>query len=130
LSIPIPSFMDIREKRIIFRLKRFWEGQVGDKYIKNLDLWKEIASGRKTSEWRDASEYWSKRLYAPIPSPFPNQLVRIPKKFDIIWFTCGYPKNNLPRIEADHVSTTLHHDTQQYEIAFTNVTEAIGGVGY
>ena len=112
----------MKDAIIIFRLKRFWEGEVGGKPIKNLDLWEEIKQGRKTSEWRDITEYWTRRLYTQ-PLNFTIGYTRVKRTFGRVWFTCGYPKHNLPRLEADYVNTIPHLDTRQYEIVFANVTE-------
>lgn len=88
--------------RVIFRLKR--RGYGWD------DIYEAIKIGEKTSEWRDASDHWKKQL-----TPTPKHA----------WFTVGYPKNNLPRLEADITEIVYHSDTNQYEIKVVNVTEII-----
>jgi len=71
-------------KKVVFRLKRVWEGR---------DLWAEILRGRKTVEYRNNTDYWRSRLLEG-------------KSPRIAWFTVGYPKNNVPRLEA--VITEIH----------------------
>jgi len=39
------------------------------------------------------------------------------------WFVVGYPKGNLPRLEAELIALTLHRNSNQFEITFTNVRE-------
>lgn len=87
-------------KKVVFRLKRMWEGR---------DLWQEILDGKKTVEYRDHTEYWQKRL---LNEPKPT----------FAWFTVGYPKNNIPRIVAD-ITLIRVNDWKQIETHFTNVIE-------
>jgi len=94
--------MDMSDK-VIFRLKR----AMG----KWTNIYGSIKNGDKTSEWRDATDYWRKRLV-----PWPKTA----------WFTHGYPKGNVPRLEADIIEVIYHEDTNQYEIKVENVIE-IGG---
>lgn len=54
------------------------------------------------------SDYWARRL------------IQRPRR---AWFTVGYPKNNLPRLEADITAIVPHKDSQQYEIQIENVIE-------
>lgn len=96
---------------ILFHLKRFWEGQVGSTYIKSLDLYEEIRTSRKTSEFRDDTPYWRKRLIDAIGKR--------------AWFVCGYPKGNLPRLEATITEVVRLYDTGQLEIKFKDIQEAI-----
>lgn len=97
-------------KAVLFRLKRFWEGQIGSVYIKDLDLYEEIKAGRKTSEWRDVTDRWRKILRS---KPRPERA----------WFVCGYPKGNVPRLEADIRGIILHLESEQYEVLIANVEE-------
>ena len=94
---------------IIFHLKRFWEGQAGSRYIKDLDLYEEIKAGRKTSEFRDGTEYWKKRL-----------LNAAGKR---AWFVVGYPKGNLPHLEANIIKVVLDLEAEQVEVKFEDVVE-------
>jgi hypothetical protein len=84
---------------VVFHLKRFWNHR---------DLWLDIIRGDKTSEWRDASPFWIKY--------FKNHN---PRK---AWFVVGYPKGNLPRLEADIISVT-RPNRLQFEIKFENVRQ-------
>lgn len=99
-------------KAVLFRLKRFWEGQVGSMYIEGLDLYEEIKAGRKTSEWRDLTDRWRSILHS---TPKPTRA----------WFVCGYPKGNMPRLEADIVGIVCHLESDQYEIKIANVEEIL-----
>lgn len=112
--------------KVVFRLKRLWE--IGDKTV---DLYKEIKSGKKTSEFRDFTAYWEQRLcpgldFLKLPYPDSSNIdVDITKflKVKTAWFTVGYPKNNLPRLEAEITKLILHFETDQFEIQFQNVKE-------
>jgi len=110
---------------VLFHLKRFWEGQVGSVYIKDLDLYEEIKAGRKTSEWRDNTEYWKKRLHVRrIEFPLLTYLLGGPTgKIIRAWFVCGYPKGNLPRLEATITEVLEVEDSDQLEIKFKDVVE-------
>jgi hypothetical protein len=81
---------------VIFHLKRVWDGH---------DLWKEILLGEKTSEWRNASPFWVKYFNRHQPRR--------------AWFVVGYPKGNMPRIEADIVEIG-RPNREQFEIKFKN----------
>lgn len=102
---------------VIFHLKRIWEGK---------NLWEEIKQGRKTSEWRDSTEFWFKRLcisgashpYSLSPQDF-TDILKVYKA----WFVVGYPKDNLPRLEADIIRLFNHPIDGQFEIVFANVKE-------
>ncbi|GAI15073.1 unnamed protein product [marine sediment metagenome] len=74
------------------------------------DIYAAIKTGLKTSEWRDLSPYWKKRLEKTPPPTRAN-------------FTVGFPKENLPRLEADIKAIIRHEDTGQYEIQVVNVVE-------
>lgn len=106
--------------KVIFRLKRYWTYPDG----KIVDLYNEIKEGRKTSEFRDCTEYWTDRLYK---TKTINDLDHLTPKVDRAWFIVGYPKGNLPRLEADITNVLTHIDdegfAEQYEIQFTNVKE-------
>ena len=90
-------------KKVVFHLKRFWNGR---------DLREEIKSGKKRIEYRDASIYWLTRL---LKNPKPRRA----------WFVFGYPKNNLPRFEADIISIIPFPFRNQIETHFSNVIEII-----
>jgi len=96
---------------VVFHLKRFWEGRAGSAYIKGLDLYEEIKQGRKTSEWRNTTDYWLNRLFFKKPPP------------RRAWFVVGYPRGNLPRLEADIIGILLHVGEDQIEVKIANVEE-------
>ena len=95
--------------KIIFNLKRLWEidGEMRD-------LYEMIRSGEKTSEWRDLTDRWGKKLRGA--------------EGKRAWFVVGYPKDSLPRLEADIVEVVEHRETLQYEIRFTNVSEVLAPI--
>jgi hypothetical protein len=100
---------------ILFHLKRFWKGQVGSWYIKDLDLYEEIRAGRKTSEWRDNTPYWRRRLI--------SSLLKRPVDGTRAWFVVGYPKGNLPHLEATITEVLDDEDSEQLEIRLKDVVE-------
>jgi len=109
------------DEKVVFHLKRMWEGR---------DLWEEIKSGRKTSEWREASDYWIKRLInVPVKRVIElanlerGDVLKFTPKVKRAWFVVGYPKYCFPRLEADIAKVVLHKDTQQLEIEIENVSE-------
>jgi hypothetical protein len=96
-----------------------------------LDLYEDIKAGRKTSEWRDLSNYWcqlltgmpKEKLESTVALVGDNltELLKVKKA----WFVVGYPKNNLPRLEVDIVDLLLSRDSDQFEIRIANVVEMI-----
>ena len=92
-------------RRAIFRIKKMWpiDGEMRE-------LWPMFLSGEKTSEWRDATDYWRARL---VPKP------------DRAWIVIGFAKNSLPRLEADVVDVVHHEDTGQFEIKLENIVEVL-----
>jgi hypothetical protein len=103
---------------VIFHLKKFWEGR---------DLWKEIKTGQKTSEWRDVTPFWFNRLCLVNLAVFQRRsdisnILKVHKA----WFVVGYPKGNLPRLEVEIVGLFYHSETNQLEIKFANVEEILG----
>jgi len=93
---------------VFLHLKRFWTYPNGE----TVDLYEEIKSGRKTSEWREPTNYWITRL---LLEPQPKHAC----------FVVGYPKNNLPRLEADISLIFYHVFDNQIEIQFENVKETV-----
>ena len=77
------------------------------------DIYGAIKAGEKTSEWRDLTPYWEKRFEK---TPAPTRAL----------FTVGFPKRNLPRLEADIKAIIRHEDSEQYEIQVINVVEKEG----
>jgi hypothetical protein len=96
-------------KCVIFRLRKYW--QHNGEYT---NVYKEIKEGRKTSEWREDTEFWRSRLLNHVP---PKQA----------WFTIGYPKNNSPRLEADILKVIVHENLKMIEIRIGNVEEKSRG---
>lgn len=96
-----------------------------------VNLYEEIKAGRKTSEWRDASEYWSRRLCRePVTTFHPPPYAFFETsdytewlEVDTAWFTVGFPKNNLPRLEAEITGLILHYNSDKFEIKIANVKE-------
>jgi hypothetical protein len=89
------------------------------------DLYQEIKTGKKTVEYRDAVPFWASRLLtsknvptAKYRSSYKNQL-----KVHRAWFTIGYPKGSVPRLEADITDLIYDPDTKQFEIHIANVEE-------
>ena len=70
-----------------------------------------IKAGRKTVEYRSYSRYWRQILLRANPRP------------SRAWFVVGYPKDCLPRLEADITKIVRHRPTNQIEIHFKNVVE-------
>ena len=117
--------------KIIFNLKRHWLNPANyrtGETSKIVDLYEEIKAGRKTSEWRNFSSYWQRRLLlcsglkalSKKPIDCTEDL-----KASKAWFVVGYPKNNLPRLETDIVELIYHPKSEQFEIKFANVQEVV-----
>ena len=127
--------------RVIFNLQRHWvmpDGAI-------VDLYEEIKSGRKTSEYRynlkkGFDGFWFKRLCRPLTrremSQLPLGLASADScainmtyflKVCRTWFVVGYPKNCLPRLEADITKLLLYprEGEAHLEIQFNNVREVI-----
>jgi len=123
------------ENIVIFHLKRIWEGK---------DLWEEIKSKRKTSEWRDLTNYWSQRLMKDHETVFlfiPTETIEEAEakgtsidltkylKATKAWFVIGYPKYCVPRLEADITALLAwpakNSAQSQFEIKIANVQEVI-----
>jgi len=102
--------------KVIFHLARYFPK----------DLYEEIKQGRKTSEFRDMTHYWIKRLCHRanwlVDSNQPQDLTKY-LRVHKAWFVVGYPKGNLPRLEADIVGLFCDPLAMQLEIKFTNVVE-------
>ena len=109
--------------KVVFRLCRFWKD--GDKLI---ELYPAIKNREKTSEWRDMTSYWSRILVSPhyrITPPKEGAVLDLTIALRVrkAWFTVGFPKDNVPRLEADIKGLFAHFDTRQYEIKIENVRE-------
>jgi len=95
-------------KKVIFNLSRFWP--LGAPREQQIEPYAEIESGRKNIEWRENNEFWRKRLLSSNP---PSRA----------WFVVGYPKGNLPRLEATIVDIVPHEALGKIEIRFANIEE-------
>jgi len=106
--------------KVVFHLASAWRMVNGRK------LYDQIKDGTKTSEWRDATPYWFRRLLRSgnliINTEETLNLSRS-LKVHTAWFVQGYPKDNLPRLEAKITEIYLHGEIQQFEVKFTNVKE-------
>jgi len=100
-----------------------------------VDLYKEIKAGRKTGEWRDASDYWLSVLFKKcweVHDIIHSETIKgLNKPVDVTndlkvkraWLLVGFPKGNLPRQEADITKAFYYSAGNQFEIQFSNVTE-------
>ena len=71
------------------------------------NLWEEIKTGVKTSEYRKAIPYWLKRLrHDKIQGGV------------ILEFTVGYPKGGVPRLEAQATEIIIHCEDDTLELKF------------
>ena len=107
------------------------------------DIYEAIKKGEKTSEWRDGSEHWKRRLLTA-PSPLVRysgqeslqhafEIENRSKPFflmdfaDYHWkhkkarFVVGYTKR--PMLLADVTTIMYHSKTNQFEIRIENVIE-------
>ncbi len=106
-----------------FVLKRYLEG-----FEEYGDLYEAIKSGRKTVEYRDATNHWETRLLSPQGMGFKNfykgrNLVFTGNylKHDKAVFVIGYTK--YPRLIADITKIVYNYETNKFEIHITNVKE-------
>lgn len=106
------------------------------------DTYEAIKSGEKTSEWRDGSDYWAKRLLTEMGRqqikwahefkernkgqtkpyfllPFPEYLW----KHNRARFVVGHTKR--PMLVADVTEIIYHSKTNQFEIQIKNVEEKL-----
>lgn len=115
--------------KVVFRLKRLWRDN--DHVV---DLYHQIKSGRKTVEYRDASQYWLKRLCRKVldVQQMPLDLASAKGALIIldfflkvkrVWFLVGFPKNSVPRLEANITHLHLDPRNSQLHIHFANVEE-------
>ena len=98
------------------------------------DLYEAIKTGKKTVEYRDASEYWAKRLLSPwalenydatLKFPFgPNVTITYfgdGLKHTEGTFRVGYTKG--PTLHATIEKIVWNQDNSQFEVHITNVIE-------
>ena len=121
---------------VVFILKRWWPPDAPRN--EQFDCYKAIKIGKKTSEWRDASDFWKKRLLTPqglqtlqwafeiknrskplFLQDFPNYQW----KHRQAMFVVGYTK--YPRLIADIKAIMYHSETDQFEIQISNVVEEV-----
>ncbi len=109
----------MKEKKVLINLMQWWPPHLPRE--EQYDLYEAIKDGTKTSEYRDAIDHWTKRLFKKGDLSEP--------KVNRIWLVVGYPKGSLPRLEADIkrilVSYNDWGDPDQYEIQFENVVEVL-----
>ena len=103
-------------------MKRWWPP---DKpRSEQFDCYEAMKNGTKTSEWRDATEYWDDRLFKVDKEGIYRPKVRR------AWLIVGFPKGNIPRLEADIKNIIIHRDKEkhatQFEIQIENVVEVLG----
>ena len=103
---------------VIIHLQRFFDSDLHPE-LKGLDLWEEIKSGRNKSEWREGSPYWLNRLFSGkwrFSKLTPKPILRA-------WFVIGYPRGNIPRLEATVTDVVYWGDSDQIETRFKDVIE-------
>jgi hypothetical protein len=119
---------------VIFHLARYSPpGTTPSSRIAHSDtVYERIRRGEKTSEWRDFNPYWQKRLLLCYDL---KALSRKPiectgdLRVHKAWFVQGYPKGNMPRIEAQITGLIYHPAWHQFEIQFKRTREVrIDGV--
>lgn len=93
-------------------------------------LYDQIKHGKKTREWRNANLYWVLRLFNR--SVFNRRSNDLSKYLKVhkAWFVEGYPRANLPRLEADIIKVIYHPVVKEFpsldaqlEIKIANVKE-------
>lgn len=107
-----------------FVLKRFLEG-----FEEYGDLYEAIKSGRKTVEYRDATNHWVSRLISEkglwdIRGHFGNRDIEFTgdmMKHDKAVFVVGYTKT--PRLVADITKIVYDHEAKQLQTHIINVKE-------
>jgi len=107
-----------------FVLKRYLEG-----FEEYGDLYEAIKSGRKTVEYRDATDHWAIRLLTPEGNSLLKELrgmgyIEFNKEYlkhDKAVFVVGYTKH--PKLVVDITKVVYLYDTNQFEIHLTNVKE-------
>lgn len=97
------------------------------------DIYEALKTGEKTSEWRDATDFWISRLFKKkaqssvrfnINRHTGSKLFIHPDdhKHTTARFVVGYTK--YPRLIAD-IHNIYYHSSDQFEIQIENVTEVI-----
>ncbi len=108
---------------VIFAIPRRWPPDAPAE--EQRDLYEEIKTGKKTVEYRDATPYWAKRLliHKRVPPTKYRHSFKHQLKVKRAWFTVGFPKGSVPRLEADITDLIYDSDTEQFEIHIANVKE-------
>jgi len=112
-----------------------------DAATESLTLYRQIRTGIKISEWREAKHYWFTRLckeaiklqkdLKDIVVGHKQQGLELPSYIDLTdklkvhraWFTEGNPKRNVPRLETSITGLFFHPKSNQLEIKIADVVE-------
>ena len=102
------------------------------------DIYEALKTGEKTSEWRDGSDHWKKRLLTGMGRTqlrWAHEVKERSKPFflldfpDYLWkhkrarFVVGYTKT--PMLLADVKAILYYSKTNQFEVQIENVTAVI-----
>jgi len=107
-----------------FVLKRFLKG-----FEEYGDLYEAIKSGRKTVEYRDATDHWKTRLLTPKTIELldsDKRGINLVFRYDMLKhakavFVVGYTKH--PKLVADITKIVYDHEAKQLQIHIINVKE-------
>jgi len=106
------------------------------------DLYEALKTGEKTSEWRDGSDHWKRRLLTPPGRQslqWAHEIKEPSKPFFLLpfppyqWkhkrarFVVGYTKR--PMLTADVKAIMYHSKTNQFEVRIANVEEIMEAEG-
>lgn len=89
---------------VIFHLSKIYRGR---------NLYNEFINGIKTSEFKDNNNYWIKRLIDNANHDIPIRA----------WLLFGFPKDNIPRLEADIIDIIQYKKDYQIEVKLKNIIE-------
>lgn len=98
------------------------------------DIYEALKTGEKTSEWRDATEFWISRLFTKkAQSSVRHRMLRHEGSLMFIHpddykhrkarFVVGYTKS--PMLIADVRAIMYHTKTVQFEVQIENISEVI-----
>jgi len=93
-----------------------------------VNLYDDIKTRRKTSEFRNMIHYWIKRLCPnAVWDPFAGKPQDLTKYLEVseAWFVTGYPKGSLPRVETDIRALWCDSYCSQLEIKFDVKVEVL-----
>lgn len=122
---------------IVFRLRRMWpycpicmeympqdEGNICldcGSILERRDVYHDVKTGFKRVEYREAKKYWTDRLFKMDKQGVPHL------KVHRAWFTVGFPRYSVPRLETDITKIDLLTDedgyARTYAIHVANVEE-------